>query len=373
MAMLSRAVVRRTGSWRMKRMPSTVPCQNPSGRSWTSGTPEPGTRILAVRTRDSGEGGGRRPRACWPRRRWRSGAHRRRGRRGRPMLHTASWTLLARSRRQPAAWAAAGSRVSRAVTPAGSKAAPRAARTMRQPEVQPDGGVRDRDGGDGDQREQVGHHGRASAAEQSRRPCPTRGWPGSAGGQPRSPPHRPRWRCRCSSRASHGRATMATPLPAPETRVAASSSTRGRRRGLTDPGWQVAHLFPRWVSRAVRHPRRGGPLPQTGSNVDDRPRSSKPTASYSDRGRRAHGDGQSEARAPGLRERVRRRGPGGGRPTPRPCAPGSTKTSVTQGPLEALDGGHLRHHDRPERAHPIGERASADAASSRGPTTSPVR
>ena len=46
------------------------------------------------------------------------------------------------------------------------------------------------------------------------------------------------------SRASQGRATIATPLPTPETSVAASSSRKDRRWGLTDPGWQVARLFP---------------------------------------------------------------------------------------------------------------------------------
>ena len=52
MAMLNRAVVRSRGSWRMNRRPSTVPDQKPSGRSWASGTPAPGTRIRAVRARD---------------------------------------------------------------------------------------------------------------------------------------------------------------------------------------------------------------------------------------------------------------------------------------------------------------------------------
>ena len=47
------------------------------------------------------------------------------------------------------------------------------------------------------------------------------------------------------SRASQGSATIATPLPTPETRVAASSSRKDRRWGLTDPGWQTARLFPR--------------------------------------------------------------------------------------------------------------------------------
>ena len=140
----------------------------------------------------------------------------------------ASWMPFARSRRRPAALAAAGSMVSRAVAPAGSKSAPTAPSSINQPTVSepiaPTIGIA----------ATLAALNRSETTEVRRRPTRSTRVPansavairGSALTAATSPAAEA---LPVSSSTSHGSAIIAMPLPVAESRVAVSSAMNGPR------------------------------------------------------------------------------------------------------------------------------------------------